>query len=137
MTTGWTLAVCSASTETKISCKYLHLFRVFSLCVRLTAILFLRSLHDNDVDIAIYNPDWDELQAHLALALPQYGVKLHYPSEAAGESVFLRVYCALGFADIFGATEIDRERVLVDCGHGDTTAIDSSILLPIGTLEWR
>lgn len=83
------------------------------------------------------NPKWDELEAHLASSLPQYSVRVHYPSEADGDVVFLRVYCALGFADIFGATEIKDGRLLVDCGHGDTTAIAKDLVLPIASMDFR
>lgn len=62
-------------------------------------------LHDNDVDLAILDPNWPELLDHLHKALPQYCVRLEIPSEAPDVS-FLRVYCALGFADLFGAREM-------------------------------
>ena len=94
-------------------------------------------LHDNDVDLAILNPDWDDLQRHLSVALPQYSVRLEYPSDADGDTVFLRVYCMLGFADIFGAAEIGNGRLLVDCGHGDSTAIATDLIVPTTTIEWK
>lgn len=86
---------------------------------------------------AVLNPKWDELEAHLTVSLPQYSVRVHYPSEAAGEVVFLRVYCALGFADIFGASEVGGDRLLVDCGHGDATAIAKDLVLPITSMEFK
>lgn len=94
-------------------------------------------LHDNDVDIAVLNPDWDQLQHHLSASLPQYSVRLEYPSDAVGDTVFLRVYCMLGFADIFGAAEIEEGRLLVDCGHGDTTSIAKDLIVPTGSMEWK
>lgn len=94
-------------------------------------------LHDNDVDLAVLDPDWDQLQAHLSASLPQYTVRLEYPSDAVGDTVFLRVYCMLGFADIFGAEEIGEGRLLVDCGHGDATSISKDLIVPTGSMEWK
>jgi hypothetical protein len=31
----------------------------------------------------------------------------------------------------------DEGRMLVDCGHGDITAIDADAVLPTKKLEWR
>lgn len=62
-------------------------------------------LYDNDIDLAILNPNWDQLRDHLSQAMPNYCVRLEVPSEAP-ESLFLRVYCTLGFADLFGAVEL-------------------------------
>lgn len=93
-------------------------------------------LHDNDIDLSVLNPDWPSLMAHLQAALPQYNVKLETPSEAPDIN-FIRVYCALGFADIFGAVELSNGRVLVDCGHGETTSIAKDLVVPTQEIEWR
>ena len=62
-------------------------------------------LHDNDIDLVVLEPNWQELHEQLQGRLPQYGVKLEVPSEDP-DSCFMRVYCTLGFADIFGATHL-------------------------------
>ena len=94
-------------------------------------------LHDNDIDLAILDPNWDHLQTHLSTSLPQYTVKLEYPSDAGGETTFLRVYCLLGFADVFGAVQLDEERLLVDCGHGELNCISTDLVLPTKSIEWK
>jgi LicD family len=94
-------------------------------------------LHDNDIDLAILDPKWDELHSSLSTALPQYSVKLEYPTDADGETTFLRVYCLLGFADVFGAVELDDKRILVDCGHGELNCISTDLVLPTKSIEWR
>lgn len=50
---------------------------------------------------------------------------------------FIRVYCPLGMADVFGATPAGDSRVLVDCGHGSCTEIDCAAVLPTGVMMWR
>lgn len=50
---------------------------------------------------------------------------------------FIRVYCPLGMADVFGATPAGDSRVLVDCGHGSCTEIDRAAVLPTGVMTWR
>lgn len=92
--------------------------------------------HDNDVDLAVFQPDWEVLLVSLQGALPQYSVRLVYPSENP-ESRFIRVYCPLGMADVFGAEDRGNGRVLVDCGHGDCCSIPTDLVLPTGRVEWR
>lgn len=93
-------------------------------------------LHDNDCDFAIFQPDWKSLQQRLSHALPGYSVVLVSPSDDPSVT-FGRVYCALGIADLFGAHPIDENRLLVDCGHGDCTAILTSLVFPLKTIHWR
>jgi len=93
-------------------------------------------LHDNDVDLAVLDPDWPALLAHLQRQMPQYCVRLETPSEAP-DVCFLRVYCGVCFADVFGARSLGEGRVLVDCGHGDITSIDERLVLPTKALTWR
>lgn len=94
-------------------------------------------LHDNDIDLAILDPQWDQLHSHLSTSLPQYTVKLEFPSDADGETTFLRVYCLLGFADVFGALELEDKRLLVDCGHGELNCISTELVLPTKSIEWK
>ncbi|KAL4433766.1 hypothetical protein ABPG75_000207 [Micractinium tetrahymenae] len=97
-------------------------------------------LHDNDIDVAILNPGWPELLAALRAALPQYSMRIVVPSDDPSTR-FIRVYCPLGMADVFGATPAaggkDGERLLVDCGHGACTEITRSSVLPTGLMSWR
>jgi hypothetical protein len=62
-------------------------------------------LHDNDVDIVVLEPDWNALVHKLRNGLPQYTVRLEVPSESP-HTQFCRVYCALGFVDLFGANHL-------------------------------
>jgi hypothetical protein len=94
-------------------------------------------LHDNDIDLAILDPQWDQLHCHLSTTLPQYTIKLEFPSDADGETTFLRVYCFLGFADVFGAVELEDKRLLVDCGHGELNCIPTELVLPTKSIEWK
>lgn len=96
-------------------------------------------LHDNDVDIAVLNPDWRSLMEDLRKLLPQYRIRLETPSDCP-TTRFIRVYFRGfwgGFADIFAATVMDDTRLLVDCGHGETTAIETSSCLPTRKYHWR
>ena len=70
-------------------------------------------LHDNDIDLAVLAPDWPALRAGLAAALPQYSVRVVVPSEDPS-TCFIRVYCHLGMADVFGAQPRGEDRILVD-----------------------
>lgn len=74
-------------------------------------------LHDNDVDIAVYQPQWPALLRALRAALPQYTVRIVVPSDDPSTR-FIRVYCPLGMADVFGATPVagaaEGKRLLVD-----------------------
>ncbi|PRW20648.1 phosphate ABC transporter permease isoform A [Chlorella sorokiniana] len=92
--------------------------------------------HDNDVDVAVWQPDWPALLADLQAALPQYSMRIVVPSDDPDTS-FIRVYCPLGMADVFGATPAGDSRVLVDCGHGSCTEIDRAAVLPTGVMTWR
>lgn len=96
-------------------------------------------LHDNDIDLVVLDPQWDSLHADLSAAptLSQYNVRLEYPSEAEGATTFLRVYCLLGFADVFGAKQIDDQRLLVDCGHGEMNCISTELVLPTKMIEFK
>lgn len=97
-------------------------------------------LHDNDVDIAVYEPDWPALLHALRAALPQYSARIVVPSDDP-TTCFIRVYCPLGMADVFGATPVagaaKGERLLVDCGHGACTEITRASVLPTGLLSWQ
>lgn len=96
-------------------------------------------IHDNDVDIAVLNPDWPRLVTDLKKRLPQYRICLESPSDCPSTQ-FVRVYFRGfwgGFADIFPASLLDQNRLLVDCGHGDTTAIEMSSCLPTGKYVWQ
>lgn len=74
-------------------------------------------LHDNDIDIAVLQPQWPVLLSTLRDALPQYSVRIVVPSDDPN-TCFIRVYCPLGMADVFGATPVvgaaKGERLLVD-----------------------
>ena len=79
-------------------------------------------LHDNDIDVAVLLPPpdadadpWPALLAELRRALPQYRVRVVFPSEDPSTR-FIRVYCPLGMADVFGATPVGDhgDRLLVD-----------------------
>lgn len=97
-------------------------------------------LHDNDVDIAVYQPQWPALLRALRAALPQYTVRIVVPSDDPSTR-FIRVYCPLGMADVFGATPVagaaEGKRLLVDCGHGACTEITSASVLPTGLMTWQ
>lgn len=73
----------------------------------------LPSHSDNDVDLAVLEPDWEPLLASLAAALPQYTMRIVVPSDDP-DTRFIRVYCPLGMADVFGATAAGEGRLLVD-----------------------
>jgi len=94
-------------------------------------------LHDNDIDLAILNPQWDQIHSRLSCSLPQYTVKLEFPSDADGQTTFLRVYCSLGFADVFGAVELEDKGLLVDCGHGEMNCIPTELVLPTKCIEFK
>jgi len=101
-------------------------------------------LYDNDIDFAVLSPDWQLLEQKLKKTLPQYSVAIVVPSEDP-TTKFMRVYCMLGMADIFGAFPIGdsnsggvgNSKILVDCGHGDCTAVQSDIVLPPTTMQWK
>lgn len=84
----------------------------------------------------MYRPDWEELRAALQTALPQYAVRVVVPSESP-DSRFIRVYCPLGMADVFGAEERGNGRILVDCGHGDCCSVPADVVMPTASVEWR
>lgn len=89
-------------------------------------------LHDNDVDIAVYEPDWPALLHALRAALPQYSARIVVPSDDP-TTCFIRVYCPLGMADVFGATPVagaaKGERLLVDwwVGQGPGAACSAGM----------
>lgn len=67
--------------------------------------------HDNDIDVAVLNPCWDTLLPYLQDRLQPKGyyVKAVHPSEDP-DTTFLRVYCPLGMADVFGAHTDSRHQ---------------------------
>lgn len=71
----------------------------------ISRIAFSHDAADNDIDIAVFEPNWPWLLLHLQKSLPKYNVRLEIPSEAP-DACFMRVYCGFGFADIFGAIEL-------------------------------
>ncbi|KAL4449435.1 hypothetical protein ABPG77_007079 [Micractinium sp. CCAP 211/92] len=94
-------------------------------------------LTDNDIDLAVLNPDWPSLLEGLRSRLPtKYSLKVVTP-QCKPESSWIRVYCPLGMADLFGAYDDGGGQVYVDCGHGDTMHIDRGLVLPCGRKDWR
>ncbi|PSC75064.1 hypothetical protein C2E20_1924 [Micractinium conductrix] len=93
--------------------------------------------HDNDIDLAVLNPEWHKLLAGLQRTLPsKYSLRVVTPNDQP-QSAWLRVYCPLGMADLFGAYDAGHDEIYVDCGHGDTMHIDRHLILPAGRMEWR
>lgn len=98
--------------------------------------------HDNDIDFAVLNPDWETILPELKKRLePKYSVKVVIPKDNP-DSKWLRVYCPLGMADLFGAYHDDsdgkfQDIVKVDCGHGDHMHILKDLVLPTGTMGWK
>ncbi|KAL4427794.1 hypothetical protein ABPG75_001883 [Micractinium tetrahymenae] len=94
-------------------------------------------LTDNDIDLAVHNPDWPSLLEGLRSRLPpKYSLKVVTPQEEP-QSSWIRVYCPLGMADLFGAYDDGSDKIFVDCGHGDTMHIDRGLVLPCGRKDWR
>lgn len=94
-------------------------------------------LTDSDIDLAVWDADWPALEAGLRKALPGYSMARLVPSEDPS-ATFLRLYCPLGMADVFGARDVGGGRVLVDCGHGsDAMAVRADSVFPVGRLSWR
>ncbi|GAB4821073.1 hypothetical protein N2152v2_008119 [Parachlorella kessleri] len=87
--------------------------------------------YDNDIDLVILKPtSWEEVVAGLQKQLGQkYSVKVVTPSESPSTQ-FVRVYCPLGMADIFGACERGGEHLHIDFGHGDSGDIRRKLVLP-------
>ncbi|KIY94186.1 hypothetical protein MNEG_13774 [Monoraphidium neglectum] len=58
--------------------------------------------HDNDADVVVLNPDWDELLVALRAALPQYRVFFVVPSEDRSIR-WIRLLNGVGVMDVYGA----------------------------------
>lgn len=96
--------------------------------------------HDNDVDMAVLDPNWPQLFQFVQSKLgKKYAVRIVTPIDKP-ESQWIRIYCPLGMCDLFGAytSDVGCEDIRVDCGHGDTMHIPRSLILPLtNTLIWR
>lgn len=94
-------------------------------------------LHDNDIDLAVLDPKWDSLLPALRRHLPQkYDIKVVSPSECPSIR-WVRVYCPLGMADLFGAFDRGGEKIEVDFGHGDYADIHRDLVLPPRSAHFR
>ena len=70
--------------------------------------------HDSDIDVSVLEvADWHKLLIGLQSRLPQYSMRVVIPSDDPNAR-FIRVYCHLGMADVFGATPCGDDRLLVD-----------------------
>eukprot|EP00877_Chromochloris_zofingiensis_P004134 jgi/Chrzof1/13721/Cz08g09150.t1 len=95
-------------------------------------------LHDNDVDIVVFNPDWDMLLAKLKKRLPQFKVYFCVPSEDRSIR-WIRIMCGpgTGIMDLYGGYDSPAgDHVSIAQGHGDLCDVSKQLVLPLSTMKF-
>lgn len=92
--------------------------------------------HDNDVDLAVLNPDWETLLEGLRRHLPRkYAPKVITNQDT--KTSWIRVYCPLGMADLFGAFDNGSKKIHIEFGHEDVHDVERDLIVPTGRETFR
>eukprot|EP00775_Hariotina_reticulata_P002323 gene2323-2631_t len=83
-------------------------------------------LYDNDADLVVFNPNWDQLLADLRQRLRGCRVFFVVPSEDTSIK-WIRVMAGVGIMDL----------VAIPQGHGNLCDIPKDLIFPLGTMKFR
>lgn len=102
-------------------------------------------LHDNDVDVAVLNPDWDALYPALHQALDElhlhtsrrYSIGWVTPSEDSA-CRWIRVYCLFGMMDVYGASHSGgKQDIQLHLGRGELCNVPHHMVMPTRSEVFR